>query len=268
VPYYPPIQARNGNFYGAAYAGGNLGGGVIYELSPTGAYKVIYNFCNYSHCSDGTAPATIVQDASGNFFGTTNYGGVYNSGTVFEITSSNQYKVLHKFNFSVDGSVIGGLTLVNDGNLYAVTANGPTGSGSVYEITPTGVFTLLFDFEGLLNGSAPMAPPFQGTDGSLYGTTLGGPFDGHGTVFRLTNGLSPLVETVPAAGPVGKSVIILGNGLIGTTSVTFNGVTAAFTVKSNTYIKATVPAGATTGTVSVVTPSGTLNSSPQFVVTK
>jgi uncharacterized protein (TIGR03437 family) len=77
-----------------------------------------------------------------------------------------------------------------------------------------------------------------------------------------------LVETSPAAGKVGQSVIILGNGLTGTSSVTFNGVPAAFTVKSDTYIKATVPMGASTGTVSVVTPTGTLNSNPQFVVTK
>jgi uncharacterized protein (TIGR03437 family) len=63
-------------------------------------------------------------------------------------------------------------------------------------------------------------------------------------------------------------VIILGNGLTGSTSVTFNGVEAEFTVESDTYIKATVPAGATTGVVSVVTPTGTLKSNPQFVVTK
>jgi hypothetical protein len=82
------------------------------------------------------------------------------------------------------------------------------------------------------------------------------------------SGLTPLVETAPAAGKVGQSVLILGNGLTGSTSVTFNGVEAAFTVESDTYIKATVPPGATTGTISVVTPSGTLNSNPQFRVTR
>jgi hypothetical protein len=76
------------------------------------------------------------------------------------------------------------------------------------------------------------------------------------------------VETVPVAGAVGNSILILGNNLTGSSSVTFNGVEAAFTVESDTYIKATVPAGATTGVVSVVTPSGTLNSYPQFVVTE
>jgi large repetitive protein len=80
--------------------------------------------------------------------------------------------------------------------------------------------------------------------------------------------MSPLVETVPVAGKVGKQVIILGNGLTGSTSVKFNGKSAAFHVVSDTEITATVPSGATTGTVSVVTPTGTLNSNPQFVVTK
>jgi uncharacterized protein (TIGR03437 family) len=84
----------------------------------------------------------------------------------------------------------------------------------------------------------------------------------------LSNGLSPLVQTVPVAGKPGQSVIILGNGLTGSTSVTFNGVGAEFTVESDTYIKAVVPKGATTGTVSVTTPDGALSSNPQFVVTK
>ncbi len=96
-----------------------------------------------------------------------------------------------------------------------------------------------------------------------------GPGEFSGSVFSLSYpSLNPIVETVPVAGPVGQSVIILGNGLTGSTSVTFNGVEAAFTVESDTYIQATVPTGATTGTVSVVTPSGTLNSYPQFVVSK
>jgi uncharacterized protein (TIGR03437 family) len=97
---------------------------------------------------------------------------------------------------------------------------------------------------------------------------MAGLCNGYGTIFTLSNGLSPLVETVPVAGPVGQTVLILGNRLTGTTSVTFNGAEAAFTVESDTYIKARVPAGATTGTVSVVTPSGTLKSNPQFVVSK
>ena len=81
-------------------------------------------------------------------------------------------------------------------------------------------------------------------------------------------GLRSSLWAAPGAGKVGQTIIILGNGLTGSTSVTFNRIPAKFTVESDTYIKATVPNGATTGIVSVVTSSGTLNSNPQFVVTK
>jgi hypothetical protein len=65
---------------------------------------------------------------------------------------------------------------------------------------------------------------------------------------------------------VGKAVKILGQGFIGTTSVSFNGTTASFTVQSDTYLSATVPSGATTGYITVNTPSGRLNSNKQFQV--
>ena len=110
---------------------------------------------------------------------------------------------------------------------------------------------------------------FQGTDGGIYGTTLYGPDPCcAGTIFRLSNAMGRLVKTVPVAGSVGNSVLILGNRLTGGSSVTFNGVEAKFAVESDTYIKATVPWGAKTDTVSVLAASGTLNSNPQFVLTK
>jgi uncharacterized protein (TIGR03437 family) len=60
--------------------------------------------------------------------------------------------------------------------------------------------------------------------------------------------------------------MILGDNLTGATKVTFNGLPAAFTVVSSTEIEATVPIGATTGTVTVVTPGGTLESNAPFQV--
>jgi large repetitive protein len=73
---------------------------------------------------------------------------------------------------------------------------------------------------------------------------------------------------VRAAGKVGQTGPILGQGFTGTTSVTLNGIPASFTVVSDTFIRATVPAGATTGYVSVTTPSGTLTSNVPFQVIK
>ena len=104
------------------------------------------------------------------------------------------------------------------------------------------------------------------------GTSTGQLHDGRclhcddGTVFSLSVGLGPFVETQPTSGKVGAAVKILGTNLTGATSVTFNGTAAAFKVVSSSLITATVPAGATTGKVQVVTPSGTLSSNVPFRV--
>jgi hypothetical protein len=100
----------------------------------------------------------------------------------------------------------------------------------------------------------------------LYGTTDDGGANGFGTVFSLSVGLGPFVETEPTAAKVGATVKILGTNLTGTTSVNFNGKTATFAVVSNSEITTTVPAGATTGEVQVATPSGTLLSNMSFRV--
>jgi uncharacterized protein (TIGR03437 family) len=75
------------------------------------------------------------------------------------------------------------------------------------------------------------------------------------------------VKIEPTSGIVGADVKILGSELTGATSVTFNGDAATFTVVSSSEISTTVPAGATTGKVQVVTPGGTLSSNVNFSVT-
>jgi uncharacterized protein (TIGR03437 family) len=79
-------------------------------------------------------------------------------------------------------------------------------------------------------------------------------------------GLGTFVSFVLPAGKVGHAGGILGQGFTGTTSVSLNGIPASFTVVSDTYIRATVPAGATTGYVTVTTPSSTLTSNVPFHV--
>jgi hypothetical protein len=67
-------------------------------------------------------------------------------------------------------------------------------------------------------------------------------------------------------GKVGKTVEILGQGFTGTTGVSFNGTAANFKVISDTFLGAAVPAGATTGYVTVTTPTGVLTSNVPFHV--
>jgi hypothetical protein len=114
-----------------------------------------------------------------------------------------------------------------------------------------------------------MAPLVQATNGTLYGTNpyFGGPSGNYGSIFSLSVGLGPFVETQTASGKVGAAVVILGTDLTGATGVSFNGTAAAFTVNATgTAISATVPVGAATGTVRVVTPSGTISGNVPFRV--
>ncbi len=281
-PDFPPIEGMDGQLYGIAASGGtDGGGGVFYELTSSGSYQPLVEFCAIfsGNCPTGTEPTTVVQDASGNFYGTTRYGGSKSYGTIFKVTPQNVYSVLQDFDFA-QANPFEGLTLANDGNLYLSTPGVVTNydAGTILEVTPEAVAKQIYAFGNCVPGSYggtvydSWSPLFQATNGKLYGSTLYGcaPRDEgeYGTIFAVSNNLSPLVETVPVRGSAGTRVIILGNHLTGSRSVEFNGVKAAFTVESDSYIKATVPAGATTGLVSVVTPSGTLNSNPQFVVTK
>ena len=71
---------------------------------------------------------------------------------------------------------------------------------------------------------------------------------------------------LPSFGKIGAHIKILSSNLKTTTAVSFNGIAATFTVMSNTEIETTVPTGATTGTVTVTTPGGTLSSNVAFRV--
>jgi len=138
------------------------------------------------------------------------------------------------------------------------------GDGVIFQITRSGKFTLLHTFTGA-DGSGP-STLMQATDGNFYGVAAGGGTNGGGTLFKLSMGLGPFVETIPTFGKAGAEVTIVGGDLTGATSVTFNGAPAAFTIVSPTAIRAAVPSGATRGTVQVVTPGGTLSSNVQFLV--
>jgi hypothetical protein len=238
-------------------------------LTTAGAYTVLYNFCSATDCLDGNQPQAVSLGPGGTLFGVTNLGGNRGGGTVFEINlTKNHFRTVHNFDAYVDGdNPFYALTLANDGNFYGVVGDA-FAAGYIYEETPGAVYTSLYNFACCGIGTNPFGPLLQGTNGDLYGELEYSGNDNSGAIFQFSNGFEPSVQPVPTAGEEGQTVIVLGYGLTGASSVTFNGVKAKFSVGSDTYIKATVPAGATTGVVSVVTPSGTLNSNPQFVVTK
>jgi uncharacterized repeat protein (TIGR03803 family) len=199
-------------------------------------------------------------------YGTTIGGGTAGYGTVFQTTTGGRVTTLHSFDGTDGKEPIGALVLGTDGNLYGTTAlGGANGYGTVFQITPSGALATIHSFD-YTDGDGPYAGLLQATNGTFYGTTYSAGADGYGTVFSLSAGLGPFVKTLPAAGKVGSTVEILGTDLTGATSVTFNGTAASFTVVSAAEISTSVPAGATTGTVQVVTPGGTLSSNVAFQV--
>jgi uncharacterized repeat protein (TIGR03803 family) len=275
------LQATNGDFYGPTieYGKGVIYGGTIFRITPSGTLTTLHRFCTQSSaCTDGSFPqGSLVQGTDGNFYGMTSEGGVncspYGCGTVFKITSGGVLTTLYSFCSQpdcTDGSAPeAGLIQATDGNLYGTTDDGgANGDGTVFNITLSGTLTTLHSFDGT-DGNGPAAPLVQDTNGNLYGTASGGGAGLTtccGTVFSLSVGLGPFVETQPTFGEVGEVRKILGNDLTGATSVSFDGTAAAFTVIAPSLITATVPAGASTGTVQVVTPSGTLSSNVPFRV--
>jgi hypothetical protein len=105
--------------------------------------------------------------------------------------------------------------------------------------------------------------PADGTTGKISVTTPGGTAQ-TSKDFKV----KPAVTSfTPGSGPVGTSVTITGTGLLGTTDVEFNGVVAVFNVVDSSTITTTVPAGATSGKISVTNAGGTVMSKTSFHVT-
>ena len=272
-PYVGLVLGTDGNFYGTTGSGGAYGYGTVFKITPGGVLTTLHSF-DYT---DGADINALVQGTNGNLYGTTILGGTGGdppSGTVFEITPGGTFTTIFNFdnlnNENPGGPVVGALIegTGTDGNFYGLTVNGGSGGcgtagcGTLYRITPSGTLTVVYSFLG-----GPTPGLVQGTDGVLYGETnslVGG--GDYGSIYSLSLGLGPFVETQPSSGAVGTVVKILGTNLTDATSVTFNGTAAKFTVVSSSEISTVVPAGATTGELKVVTPSGTLSSNVSFMV--
>jgi uncharacterized repeat protein (TIGR03803 family) len=284
-PYAGLVQGADGALYGSASGGLGDGYGAVFKITTTGKFTTLHSFVGYP--IEGSNPwGGLIQAADGKFYGTTFYGyrvvecSFYNSGcgTIFEMTPSGALTTVHNFAYTDGAFPSDSLIQATDNNFYGTTTSGGpghcaggAGCGTIFEIKPDGALLTLQSFLGA-DGASPNSALFQATNGTFYGTSqAGGDYracegTGCGTVFSLDMGLGPFVAFVRAAGRVGQTGGILGQGFTGTTSVSFNGISASFTFVSDTFIKATVPAGATTGYVTVTTPSGTLTSNVPFHV--
>jgi uncharacterized repeat protein (TIGR03803 family) len=202
------ISDNSGNLYGTTSDGGTYDGGTVFEMMPrTGGgwmEKILHNF-NEAGNKDGYDPlGGVIFDASGNLYGTTNYGGAKNSGTVFELIPAAgghwDEKILYSFSDKGTGgnNPGSGLVLDSSGDLYGTTVGGGSGTGCgnagcgiVFELTPQAgeawAETALHSFsKNGTDGLYPLAGLIFDAAGNLYGTTYQGGSYGTGTVFELT----------------------------------------------------------------------------------
>jgi len=215
-----------GNLYGTTANGGVYRAGTVFEMTPRAeggwTEKVLHNFGSNGdgHSGvDGRYPqVSLIWDAAGNLYGTTQWGGTHDDngtcyqlgcGTVFELTPRQgagwTEKVLHNFGSGMDG-VHPWASLIWDaaGNLYGTTSeggtHGPHGPGTVFELSPQsgGGWTekVVHNFDGD-DGGDPFAGLIFDAAGNLYGTTEAGGDYYAGTVFELTpNGSGGWTEKV------------------------------------------------------------------------
>lgn len=137
LPVGSPLQASDGNFYGATAGGGAVNSsGVIFKITPGGAETALHSFAGGS--TDGDEPQSgPIQASDGNLYGVTPYGGASNNGIVYQLTLSGTETVLYSFAGGTTDGAGGedGLVQASDGTLYGVTySGGASGKGTVFEI--------------------------------------------------------------------------------------------------------------------------------------
>ena len=158
-------------------------------------FKVLHTFAGAP--KDGEAPlGTLLRDAVGNLYGTTEDGGSgtcgqFSCGTVFALNKSGKEVGVFSFNGQDGTFPVAGLFRDAAGNLYGTTQQGgvhncgtdPPGCGTVFQLNKTGNKIRYYSFAGS-NGEFPDSTPVE-VSGSLYGTTTFGGTLGFGTIYKI-----------------------------------------------------------------------------------
>ena len=211
-----------GNLFGVTTSGGANGKGTVFEIAKTesgyaSTPTVLASFDTYS-AGGAIYNSALIIDAAGNLFGTTELGGAYGKGTVYEIAkTANGYASTPIILASLDGSN-GSYPLANlitdaDGNLFGTTSSGGANNdGTVFEIAKTATgyanaLITLVSFNGT-NGYWPNGRLLIDTVGNLYGSVSSGPGSSNsGAVFEIVK-----TETGYASTPTALAAFNGSNG--------------------------------------------------------
>jgi len=177
-PWAPPIQTPDGSLYGVTFTGSNPG--IAYRIAPNGTFSTIATL-------PSKTSAPLIMGTDGNLYGTTQYGGDFNRGTVFRLSTKGKLKILHSFDPSTEGSVpIGPVMIGIDDNFYGTTSGGGSASaGILFQLASSGTYKVLHNFQSATEGNDSMAGLVQGSDKFLYGVMSAGGTKGYGTLYRV-----------------------------------------------------------------------------------
>jgi uncharacterized repeat protein (TIGR03803 family) len=300
--YDPVVQGADGFLYGPIPAGGSgaNAAGLVFKLTTAGKITVLHEF-DASSLTDGIQPYSgLVAASDGNFYGATSIGNASGSasrGSLFKISKAGVYSNLYAFDGTHGANQYATWMQHTNGTLYGETANGGSTGNGVFFSFSMGIspFVSLIGFPAGAAGTTVeiLGQGFTGTSKVMFGTgsasfavvsdtymTAVVPATGVSGALTVTTPTGTLVSKQsykvlpvitsfsPASGPIGTNVVITGSGFTGATKVSFGGVAATtYQVKSATQITATVPAGAKTGKIAVVTKGGTASSKTTFTVT-
>jgi len=208
----------------------------------TASAQIVYNF---QGTPDGALPdARLVTDAAGNFYGTTESGGAFGFGSIYELMAGGGEKVLYSFTGGADGMSPSG-RMLRDGNGYLIgtaagggsfggNCGGVNGCGTAWVLSPTGNLRVIYSFTGSADGAGPGGGLIRGANGVYYGTTtMGGSTTGPceaqsvsqfgcGVVFQLDrNGTYTVLHTFAGGSdgqwPVAALTLDAAGNLYGTT---------------------------------------------------
>lgn len=188
APQAGVIEGSDGALYGTVTAGGSYGRGAVFTVRKDGT-----GYLELHHFTDGEGGASqsdLLEGSDGALYGTTPMGGAYGGGTLFKLNKDGTaFLIVHDFNFADPSSgAIPKARIIEgaDGRLYGTASVGGLNYGGIiYSINKDGsAFLKLHDFV-LSGGVDSEAGLLEGSDGSLYGTTLMGGQYGVGVAFKI-----------------------------------------------------------------------------------
>ena len=256
------VQLPDGNFYGTTVAGDHLKPwNSVFRFNPsTSAYTILHPFNSPNINLPNVAASGLTFASDGNLYG------LRVGSILYRITTTGSYHEIGAL--SSTQNIDGDLMQASDGTLWGDFFQPP---GLIFNSTLSGKVLRHITLNASVVGSQPFGL-LQAADGKIYGmsaaATSGPPSSG--TFFVMDAGLAPpqarIINFLPSSGRPGSTFVLQGSHFVGTTNVTINGAGASFSVLTANFIRVTVPAGATTGTISVTNAGGTSTSAKSFTV--